>query len=251
METRREFLAQTLAAAALPAQNPAAKTPWYRRAYRWGQTNITENDPVRYDIAWWREYWKRTRVQGVIINAGGIVAYYPSKFPLHHRAEFLGDRDLYGELAKAAHDDGLAVLARMDSNRAAEEFYQRAPGLVRPRRLRQPLPRRRQVRHLHQQPLLRRVHPGRPPRDHRALPPRRLHRQQLERTRPRQHLLLRQLRAQVPRQNRRRPPDRSTTGTTASTGSGSSGTTRAGSRSGTSTTAPPKPRAVPTASGSA
>ena len=92
---------------------------------RWGQTNITEIDPVRYDIAWWREYWKRTQVQGVIINAGGIVAYYPSKFPLHHRAEFLGDRDLYGELAEAAHEDGLAVLARMDSNRAAEDFYRR------------------------------------------------------------------------------------------------------------------------------
>ncbi|HOK46059.1 MAG TPA: Tat pathway signal protein, partial [Bryobacteraceae bacterium] len=122
METRREFLAQTLAAAAAPAQKPASGTPWYRRCYRWGQTNITERDPTRYDIAWWREYWKRTRVQGVIINAGGIVAYYPSKFPLHYRAQFLGGRDLYGELVKAAHDDGLAVLARMDSNRASEEF---------------------------------------------------------------------------------------------------------------------------------
>jgi hypothetical protein len=127
METRREFLAQTLAAAALPAQNPAAQAPWYRRTYRWGQTNITERDPSRYDIAWWREYWKRTRVQGVIINAGGIVAYYPSKFPLHHRAEFLEDRDLYGDLAKAAHDDGLAVLARMDSNRTAEDFFKAHP----------------------------------------------------------------------------------------------------------------------------
>lgn len=127
METRREFLAQTLAAAAAPAQNPAAGTPWYRRCYRWGQTNITERDPARYDIAWWREYWKRTRVQGVIINAGGIVAYYPSKFPLHHRAQFLGGRDLYGELAKAAHDDGLAVLARMDSNRASEDFFKAHP----------------------------------------------------------------------------------------------------------------------------
>ena len=63
--------------------------PWYRRAYLWGQTNITEKDPIRYDIAWWREQWKRTAVQAVIINAGGIVAYYPSRFPLHHQAEFL------------------------------------------------------------------------------------------------------------------------------------------------------------------
>ena len=122
MTTRRAFL-QTAAALAIPAQSP----PWHRRVLRWGQTNITEKDPERYDIAFWRDYWKRTRIQGVIINAGGIVAYYPSKFPLHHRAQFLGDRDLYGELTQAAHADGLAVLARMDSNRTAEDFYRAHP----------------------------------------------------------------------------------------------------------------------------
>jgi len=104
------------------------KNPWHRRTFRWGQTNITEIDPARYDIDWWRQYWKRTEIQGVIINAGGIFAYYPSKHPLHHRAEGLGDRDLYGELAQAAHEDGLAVLARMDSNRAHEAFYKAHPG---------------------------------------------------------------------------------------------------------------------------
>jgi hypothetical protein len=119
-----ETAAVVSTAAAAPADPP---TPWYRRALRWGQTNITEADPPRYDIPWWREYWKRTAVQGVVINAGGIVAYYPSKFPLHHRAEFLNGRDLYGELAKAAHEDGIAVLARMDSNRAAEDFYRAHP----------------------------------------------------------------------------------------------------------------------------
>jgi hypothetical protein len=125
MTTRRDFLtmAATAAAGGPHLDGAAAEAPWYRRAVRWGQTNITERDPIRYDIAWWREYWKRTEVQGVIINAGGIVAYYPSKYPLHHRAEFLNGRDLYGELAKAAHDDGLAVLARMDSNRTAEDFF--------------------------------------------------------------------------------------------------------------------------------
>jgi putative glycosyl hydrolase-like family 6 (GHL6) protein len=123
--TRRDFFQTTLAAASAAAA--AEPVPWYRRCLRWGQTNITEHDPVNYDIPWWREYWKRTAVQGVIVNAGGIVAYYPSKFPLHHRAEFLNGRDLYGELAQAAHDDGLAVLARMDSNRTAEDFFQAHP----------------------------------------------------------------------------------------------------------------------------
>ncbi len=127
MLTRRNFIEATVAGATALAAQPNASVPWYRRTLRWGQTNITERDPVRYDIPWWRDYWKRTSIQGVIINAGGIVAYYPSKFPLHHRAEFLNGRDLYGELAKAAHEDGLAVLARMDSNRTAEDFFRAHP----------------------------------------------------------------------------------------------------------------------------
>src|SRR6187200_3468522 len=97
--TRRQFITTTVAGAAmvngagaipateLSVQSAAGKTPWYRRAYLWGQTNITEKDPVRYDIDWWRAQWKRTQVQAIIVNAGGIVAYYPSKYPLHHRAE--------------------------------------------------------------------------------------------------------------------------------------------------------------------
>src|SRR5271157_4810962 len=124
MPTRRTFLQTAIAAAAALPAAAADPEPWYRRALRWGQTNITEHDPPAYDIPWWREYWKRTALDGVIVNAGGIVAYYPSKFPLHHRAEFLNGRDLYGELAQAAHDDGLAVLARMDSNRTSEDFFQ-------------------------------------------------------------------------------------------------------------------------------
>ena len=140
--SRRSFMGQltqlTIALAAINRQTPAwghryeqgsatDAVPWYRRALRWGQTNITEIDATSYDIAWWRRYWRETRVQGVVLNAGGIVAYYPSKFPLHRRAEGLGDRDLYGELAQAAHEDGLFVFARMDSNRTGEAFYQAHP----------------------------------------------------------------------------------------------------------------------------
>lgn len=139
-ETRRDFIKNTgMTAGALTFSSvrmfPGAgdeheesiKTPWYRRTYRWGQTNINEEDPIRDDIEWWRKYWKETGVQGLVINAAGIVAYYPSKNPLEYRARFLKGRDLYGELTRVAHKDGLVVLARMDSNRAHENFYRLHP----------------------------------------------------------------------------------------------------------------------------
>src|SRR5215469_3220735 len=136
--SRRDFLKQTALAttalAALPAMGADQSSPsfwkpapWYRRTMRWGQTNITELDPDQYDVEWWRGFWKRTETQGVVINAGGIVAYYPTKVPLHHQAEHLNGRDLCGTLRVAAHQDGLVVFARMDSSRAHEEFYHAHP----------------------------------------------------------------------------------------------------------------------------
>ncbi|MCL6507036.1 MAG: hypothetical protein K6T59_08420, partial [Bryobacteraceae bacterium] len=70
--SRREFfqgvvLSPVAAWAAPPAD--AGNAPWYRRACRWGQTNISEKDPQHYDIEWWRQHWRRTRIHGVIINA--------------------------------------------------------------------------------------------------------------------------------------------------------------------------------------
>ena len=127
MPTRRTFLELSAAGATAQAGRAQGAAPWYRTTVRWGQTNITERDPTRYDIGWWRDYWKRTAVGGVIINAGGIVGYYPSKFPLQDRAQSLNGRDLYGELVEAARQDGLAVIARMDSNRTTEDFFKAHP----------------------------------------------------------------------------------------------------------------------------
>ena len=147
MDDRREFIKKTATAAwlmtttglpaiaATGAATPAAPLPdgsaptgpWYRTVTRWGQVNITEKDPQQYDISWWRNYWRRTGTRGIIANAGGIVAYYPTKISLHRKAEYLGNSDLFGDLCHAAHADGLAVFARMDSNRAHEDFFQAHP----------------------------------------------------------------------------------------------------------------------------
>ena len=108
--SRRSFIKKTAAAAVIltgtdlftmavdsyaSKKETQDKVPWYRRVTRWGQTNITEKDPAHYDVEWWRKHWKDTQTQGVIINAGGIVAYYPSHIPLHHQAQYLEGRDLF------------------------------------------------------------------------------------------------------------------------------------------------------------
>ena len=103
------------------------KLPWYQWVRRWGQTNLTEDDPQLCDLEFWKKQWKRTGVQGVIINCGGIVAYYPSKFGLQYRAAKLGDKDYYAIFNQAAREAGLVVIARMDINRATEEFYNAHP----------------------------------------------------------------------------------------------------------------------------
>lgn len=101
--------------------------PWYQRTMRWGQTNLTEIDPIRYDHEFWETQWDRTAVDGLIVNAGGIVAYYPSRLPLHSRSPYLGERDLFGEISERARAKGLTVVARMDCNRADESFYTEHP----------------------------------------------------------------------------------------------------------------------------
>jgi len=91
------------------------------------QTNLNEDDPASYDQAFWTSYWRRTRAQGVVVNAGGIVAYYPTRFAWHHRADRLGSRDLLGEIRAAAREEQLTFVARMDSTRTYEEVYAAHP----------------------------------------------------------------------------------------------------------------------------
>jgi len=89
--SRRLFLGVTAGAAAAASGGSAATTqglpdagrmkdgsaPWFLRTRRWVQTNLNEQDPSSYDAALWSDYWERVRAQGVIVNAGGIVAFYP------------------------------------------------------------------------------------------------------------------------------------------------------------------------------
>ncbi|MCL2069268.1 MAG: beta-galactosidase, partial [Oscillospiraceae bacterium] len=97
--------------------------PWYKRCRRWVQANLTENDGRDCDVSFWREFWRKNHIQGAIVNAGGTVAYFPSENPYQYRAKFLGERDLLREFIDAAHEENVAVMARMDINQASEQLF--------------------------------------------------------------------------------------------------------------------------------
>lgn len=98
--------------------------------WRCGQTNFNERDPIELNINWWIEYWSSLKLDALLLNAGGIMAFYPTQIPYHHHSQFLGDRDLFGDFAKAAKAANIRVVARLDCNYVYEEAYQAHPEWV-------------------------------------------------------------------------------------------------------------------------
>lgn len=81
---------------------------------RWAQLTFVENDPAEIDVQFWLDYFERTHSDAVCLSGGGCVAYYPTKIPLHHRSEWLGDRDLLGEFIAGCRKLGMVVIVRTD-----------------------------------------------------------------------------------------------------------------------------------------
>jgi hypothetical protein len=126
--TRRRLLAS---GAALPvfaaAQSSRSGLAWYQKMRRSGQINFNETDPQKLDIAQWIEYWSSLKLDALLLNAGGIMAFYPTKVPYHRRSQYLGDRDLFGDFTKAAKARNMRVVARLDCNYAYDEALQARP----------------------------------------------------------------------------------------------------------------------------
>jgi hypothetical protein len=115
--SRREFIVTT-GAVALSAATAEAQTGeelWFNKVTRWGQTNTSAMDVRNYDVEFWRGQWRRTGIQAIIPNGVAGFATFPSHNPLLETSEFAPNRDLLGEITKAARADGLYVASRMDS----------------------------------------------------------------------------------------------------------------------------------------
>src|SRR5215467_11563870 len=77
---------------------PPPAPSWVDKPMRWAQLTLVEDDPGKFDPKFWLDYFKRTRSDAVCLSAGGCVAYYPTTIPLHHRSQWLGNMDPFGDL---------------------------------------------------------------------------------------------------------------------------------------------------------
>jgi len=91
-----------------------ASNAWYEDATRWTQLTFVEDDPLHFELDAWRDIMVRTRSNAICLSAGGYIAYYPTKVPLHYVSKHLGDRDLFGEVVEVARSLDMKVMARVD-----------------------------------------------------------------------------------------------------------------------------------------
>src|SRR5258708_40104370 len=112
---RRDFLSATaLAVASFKRSSAAEPEGWFARPMRWAQLTLVEDDPGKYDPAFWFDYFRRTHSDAACLSAGGCVAYYPTAVPLHYRSAWLGTGDAFGELVAGCRKLNMVVIARTD-----------------------------------------------------------------------------------------------------------------------------------------
>lgn len=107
--------------------SPTSTSAWYATMRRCGQINYNERDPLTMDTEAWGDYWASLKVDAVLLNGGGILAFYPTEVPYHRRSQFLGTRDLFGELVAAMKRRNIRAVARMDCNLAYEDALKARP----------------------------------------------------------------------------------------------------------------------------
>lgn len=123
---RRQFLL-TPALAAFAAQKDEG---WFDRPMRWAQLTLVENDPGRYDPKFWLDYFRRIHADAACLSAGGCVAYYPTKIPLHWRSPWMHDTDPFGELVTGCRKLNMVVVARTDPHAVHQDVYDAHPDWI-------------------------------------------------------------------------------------------------------------------------
>jgi hypothetical protein len=106
------------------------KPDWFDRPMRWAQLTLVEDDPGKFSVQFWLDYFRRTHSDAVCLSAGGCVAYYPTQIPSHHRSAWLKDSDPFGELVTGCRKLGMIIIARTDPHATYDDVREKHPDWI-------------------------------------------------------------------------------------------------------------------------
>ena len=109
---------------------PPVQSMGLNDAMRWAQLAFVENDPGHYDPDFWLAYFKRIHAQGALLSAGGVVAFYPTSIPFHHRSQWIGNSDPLGYLLNGCRKMNMAVILRTDPHATRQDTYDAHPDWI-------------------------------------------------------------------------------------------------------------------------
>ena len=98
---------------------------WWQEPFRLVQTNLRLTD-VERDPAGLVDEVREFGGTALLINAGGIYAFYPTELPYHVRNPFLRG-DFLGEVVRRAQNAGIKVIARCDFSKQHKALYDAHP----------------------------------------------------------------------------------------------------------------------------
>lgn len=105
-----------------------SETVWWKKPMRIIQYNLQVADTPLMDAQKIAEELEADYANVVVINVGGIYAWYQSKVKHHHINEFLPpERELLKELIEACHQREIKVIARFDFSKAEDIIYLKRP----------------------------------------------------------------------------------------------------------------------------
>ncbi len=137
LRPRRDFLkAAGLAVSTLAIGDgladaaPLSASDRFDKPMRWAQLTLVEDDPGKYDLSFWLDYMKRTHSDATCLSAGGCVAFYPTKIPLHYRSQWLGNMDSFGDLVAGCRKMNMVVVARTDPHAVHQDVCDTHPDWI-------------------------------------------------------------------------------------------------------------------------
>lgn len=102
---------------------------WWQEPLRVLQYNLQVKDTGKMIPCEIAEDAAGAGANAVVINVGGIYAWYGSRIPFHHINEYLPEGGhLLEELIRCCHGHGLRVIGRFDFSKAEDTTYLQRPG---------------------------------------------------------------------------------------------------------------------------